>query len=149
MANQQSYASKKTRVSNAVAAGTTDINSSSVDMANFEGVVFDVFFGTLTSTAVTSIKLQQSSDDGVSDAFSDLEASSVTVADDDDNQQAVAEVWRPQKRYVRCVVDRGTANAVVDAIGATQYQPRVLPTTDDASTIVGRVVLTSPDEGTA
>ena len=40
---------KLTRVSNAVAAGTTDINSSSVDMTGFDGVAFVVALGAITA----------------------------------------------------------------------------------------------------
>lgn len=138
---------KITRVSDAVAAGTTDVNSTGVDMSGFSAVAFLVALGTLTATAVTSIKLQQSDDDGSADAYSDLEGSAITVADDDDNQIFVAEVVRPGKKYVRCVVDRGTANAVIDSIVAIQHQARSVPTTQPATTTVESSV--SPAEGTA
>ena len=88
--------SKLTRVSNAVAAGTTDINSSSVDMTAHDGVLFVVAFGAITATAVTSIKAQQSSDDGVADAWSDLAGTAVTVADTDDNKLAYAYLLTPK-----------------------------------------------------
>lgn len=149
MANQISNLIKTTRVMNAVAAGTTDQNSASLDMANFEGVRLTALFGTITVNAVTSIKAQQSDDDGVADAFSDLAGSAIAVAADDDNQAAVLDIWRPQKRYVRLVIDRGTANAVIDGVLAEQYGARKLPTTDDAATVVAREVHASPDEGTA
>ena len=139
--------SKTTRVSNAVAAGTTDINSTGIDMQNFEGVAFEVLFGAITAGAVTSIKLQQSDDDGSSDAYSDLEGSAVTVADDDDNQVFIAEVYRPRKRWVRAVVDRATQNAVVDGIVARQYSPRQLPVSQPPTTT--QEVNISPAEGTA
>lgn len=144
-ANQE----KVTRVNNAAAAAQTDIEATGVAMDNFEGVKFYVAFGTITTGAVTSCKLQQSDDNGVADGWSDLEDSGITVADDDDNQVVVLDCYRPQKRYVRPVVDRGTQNAVVDGIIAVQYGPRVLPTTDDTTTVVGRVLVVSPDEGTA
>jgi len=123
--------SKITRVSNAVAAGTTDVEATSVDMSGFDAVAFIVEFGTITSTAVTSVKIQQSSDNST---FEDVAGTSITVADDDDNQVFVAEVVRPEKRYVRCVVDRGTANAVIDSIVAIQHQARELPVTQPATT---------------
>ena len=122
---------KITRVSNAVAAGTTDVEATSVDMAGFDAVAFVVEFGAITSTAVTSVKIQQSSDNST---FEDVEDTAITVADDDDNQVFVAEVIRPEKRYVRCVVDRGTANAVIDSIVAIQHQARELPVTQPSTT---------------
>lgn len=142
---------KITRHSNAVAAGTTDITpSAGIDMSGFEGCLFMVDLGTITASAVTSIKVQQSSDDGSSDAYSDLEGTSVTIADTDDNKIAYVDVYRPQKRYLKLIVDRGTQNAVVDGITAIQYGPRVLPTTHDSTTVLsGSEVHASPAEGTA
>lgn len=138
---------KITRVSNAVAAGTTTVNATGVDMAGFDAVAFVVALGTLTSTAETTVKLQQSDDDGSADAYSDLEGTSITVADDDDNQVFIAEVLRPTKRYVRCVVTRATANAVIDSIVAIQHAARDTPVTQP-STTTGEVHA-SPAEGTA
>jgi hypothetical protein len=120
-----------TRVGNAEAAATTDINSTSVDMSLFEGVAFVVAFGTITATAVTSIKIQGSQDNS---SWFDLADTAVTVADDDDNQIFVAEALAITYRYARCVVDRGTANAVVDGIIAIQTGPKYLPVAQPATT---------------
>jgi len=139
---------KITRVGNAVAAGTTDINSSVVDMSGYEGVLFMVLFGTITDTAVTSTKAQQGAQADLSDA-ADLAGTGVTVEDTADNQVAWLDIYRPRERYVRCVVDRGTANAVVDGIIAIQYGPMGKPTSHDSSTVLGGEVHASPDEGTA
>jgi hypothetical protein len=141
---------KISRHANAAAAATTDVEpSSGVDMQGFEGVLFLVPFGAITGSAVTSIKAQQSDDNGVADGWSDIADSGVDVADDDDNQIAYVDVYKPLKRYVRCVVDRGTQNAVVDGIVALQYEPRAKPVTHDATTVVGGALVVSPDEGTA
>lgn len=139
------------RHSNAVAAGTTDIEpSTGIDMANYDGVMFLIAFGTITANAVTSVKVQQSDDSaGSPDSFSDLEGTSITVADDDDNKIAIIDVYRPEKRYLRVVVDRGTQNAVLDSISAIRYNPRVLPATHDATTVLGHKVHATPAEGTA
>lgn len=141
---------KVTRVMNAVAAGTTDQNGSSVDMQGFENVTFIASLGTLTATQVTSLKAQQSSDDGDADAFSDLEdTDSGDLADDDDDQCIVLTIVKPQKRYVRPVLLRGTANAVIDGIIAIQSGPAKKPTTHDSSTVALSETVVSPDEGTA
>lgn len=141
---------KVTRVSNAVAAGTTDIEASSVNMAGWDGVVFVALFGTLTATQVTTLKAQQSSDDGVADGFSDLAGTATgPMADDDDNQVAMLDIVRPGKQYVRPVIDRGTANAVVDGILAIQYRARSVPTTQDATTVAFTEQHHAPAEGTA
>jgi len=138
---------KITRHSNAVAAGTTDITpSSGIDMQGFEGCLFIVEMGTITSSAVTSIKVQQSADDS---SYADLEGTSVTIADDDDNQIFYIDVIKPSDRYLKLIVDRGTANAVVDGITAIQYGARKAPTTHDSTTVGGGETHVSPDEGTA
>lgn len=147
--NNGSYSETVIRVSNAAVAATTDIECTGVNTAGFDAVKFYTLFGAITGSAVTSVKLQQSSDDGSSDAYSDLEGSSVTVADDDDNQVVVHDCIRPAKQYVRVVIDRGTQNAVVDGVIAVLYKPFEAATTNDATTVVGRKVLLTPAEGTA
>lgn len=144
-ANQESAI----RVMNAVAAGTSAQTSSVIDTAGYDGVKINTAFGAITTGAVTSVKIQQSSDDGVADAYSDLEGSSVTVADDDDNQVVIHDIYRPQKRYLKVVVSRATQNAVIDGITAMRYGAKKLPPSDDSSTICYRKLLTSPAEGTA
>lgn len=144
--------SKNTKISQVVdatagAAGTTDIEGDSVDMSGFEGVLFIVMMGAITTNAVTSVKAQQSSDDGSTDAFADLAGTAQTVADDDDGQVFYIDVYRPRERYVRPVIDRGTQNAVVQSVLAVQYGPRVAPTTH--GTGVNGEAHVSPAEGTA
>jgi hypothetical protein len=134
-----------TVLSNSVAAGTSDIDPNAVDMQNFESVMFIIIFGTITSTAVTSVKAQQSDDDVT---FNDLIGTAQTVADDDDDLAFIIDIVKPEERYVKPFVDRGTANAVVESIIAIQYGPRKAPTTNGA-TIGGSETHVSPIEGTA
>ena len=145
MANQISNQIKTTRVMNAVAAGTSDQNSSSVDMLDYEGVRFTILFGTIVSGAATSVKAGQSANDS---SFNDLLGSSQTVADDDDDKVFVVDIWRPIDRHVRCTVLRATQNSTIDGIIAEQYGPRVLPPTNDSS-VGGQEIHASPAEGTA
>ncbi len=139
---------KVTRVMNAVAAGTTNQNSTVLDMQGFEGVMFVAAFGALTATQVTSLKAQQGTLSDGSD-MADL-AGTLTgpLADTDGNKLLVLDVFRPQERYVRCVVGRGTANAVIDGVIAIQYCSRKAPTTHD-TTVAFSELHVSPDEGTA
>lgn len=145
----QSSREKVIRVMNGVTAGTTDQTSSAIDTLGYDGVKIYTAFGAITSGAVTSVKVQQSSDDASADAYADLEGTSITIADDDDNQVAVHDIYRPRERYLKVVVDRGTQNAVIDGIIAVLYGARELPTTDDTSTVVSREIHASPAEGTA
>jgi hypothetical protein len=68
------------------AAGTSAITGTGLDMSGFEGVCAVVTFGAITSGAVTSIKFQQSDDDGSSDDYTDLTDTAQTIADTDDEK---------------------------------------------------------------
>ena len=136
-----------TRAKTAQAAGTADVESDVIDMANFDSVIFGVLHGTITD-GTPDVKVQQGDESDLSDA-ADLEGTRVAVADDDDDSITLVEVRRPSKRYVRCVVDRdGATGSVVDAIIAVQGFPRELPVTQDA-TVSGAEIHSSPAEGTA
>ena len=136
---------KFTRVLDAVAAGSSDPTSSSVDMKSFDAVTFAVGFGAITASAVTSIKLQGSDDDS---AWSDLAGTAGSVADSDDNKMVLAEINQPQQRYVRCVVDRGTQNAGIDFAVAMQSKANKAPVTQ-SSTVLGSEFHQAPAAGTA
>lgn len=138
------------RVVNATSAGTTAINSSAVNMTDFAGVVFVVLLGTLTSTTVPSVKVQQSDDDGSTDAYSDLESSSAAATDADGNKMLVVEVRSPLKKYVRAVITRATANAVVDGAIAIPYGPTLgPPSVHSTQANATKKILNQPAEGTA
>ena len=140
---------KTTRVMNAVAAGVSDQNSSSVNMANFESVLFVAALGTLTAGQVTNMKAQQSDDDGVGDAWSDLLGTLTAAMDDGDSDKLIQlDIVKPRKQYVRAVLVRATQNAVIDGIVAYQYSPLKLPTTHDSS-VQDTETHISPAEGTA
>lgn len=111
------------------AAGQTTITSSAVNMAGFDGVCFVVPIGPITSGAVTSMKLQQSSDDGSSDNYSDVLGTSVTIADDDDNKLKYLDCYRPTKQYLKLVISRATQDATIGSVVAIQYDARTLPVT--------------------
>lgn len=133
------------RINNAAAAATTLITSSAVDMKGFDACCFTVAYGGIDATATNTVKIQQSSDDGSADAYSDLDNSTVTVAADDDNQIVVVDVVRPQKRYLKCVLTRGVATTVIDGIFAQQYQAKTGPVSQP-TTVVQTVTLLSPAE---
>ncbi len=138
---------KIARVMNAKAAGATAQNGTTVDMQNWEGVMFVALFGALTATQVTSIKAQQSG--AKSSGFSDLEGTEAGPLDDEDSNKAlVLDIKNPRERYVRCVASRATANAVIDGVVAIQYGPRKMPAAHD-STVVASEAHAGPAEGTA
>ena len=126
------------------AAGASSVNSSSIDMANFEQATFIVPFGTIVSTAVTSIKVQGSSDNS---SFTDLAGTGVTIADTDDDKTFYVNVVKPTYRYLRCVVSRATANATFGGVLVIQSNPRTMPVTQ--GTAVSGESWVSPAAGTA
>lgn len=128
------------------AAGTSDINGATLDMSGFEGVLMIVTFGAITAGAVTSIKAQQGSAADMSDA-ADLAGTAQAIADTDDDKVFYIDLYRPEKRYVRLVVDRGTQNAVVASAEYIQYGARSEPTSHGSG--VSGETHVSPSEGTA
>lgn len=143
--------SKNTKISQAItvtngAAGTTDINGAALDMTGWEGVLMVITFGAITTNAVTSIKAQQGQASNLSDG-ADLEGTAQAIADSDDEKTFYIDVYRPQERYVRLVVDRGTQNAVVASAEYIQYGPKAAPTSH--GTNVSGETHISPSEGTA
>lgn len=131
------------------ASAATDREMASVDMANAEWVMAIVKFATIAASAVTSIKWQQSSDNGSSDGWSDLEGTAIAVAADDDNQVFVSVLNKPGKRYVRLAIDKDSTNASAESgvyvVGGNRTVPALASITDDVTVEVHH----SPAEGTA
>jgi len=109
------------------AAGQTAVNGKTIDAAGFESVAFLVSFGAITAGAVTGIKIQAGDESDGSD-MADIAGSAVSVPDSASNKGVwSAEIHRPTKRFLRAVVTRGTANAVVNGgfalLGRAGVQP--------------------------
>lgn len=135
------------RVMNAVVAGTTSQNGSVSDMQGYDGIMYVVAFGAITATGVQGLKAQQGAQSNLSDG-ADLEGSLVSVADTGSNKCAVLDIYRPQERYLRPVVTRGTANAVIDSVIAIKYNSKSKPTVQAAAVAASKLIV-SPAEGTA
>lgn len=141
------------RVIDATAAGTTPINGNGVDLGDqegYDGVLFILAVGALTATQLTSMKAQASDDNGASDAYADIANSNTqTLQDADNNKLLLLDVYRPPKQWVRPIVNRGTADAVVDGVIAVRYNASGPPTVHDASTVAGSTVAAEEPLGTA
>lgn len=125
-------------------AATSSVTGTGYDCSNYEGIIFYSRFG--TAAADNTLKAQQSSDDASTDAYSDLEDSSVEVGASD--EQVWLEVRRPVKKWVKPIGLRGTSSTM-DPIIAIRYGARSLPVDNTtAGTIHGKVII-SPAEGTA
>ncbi len=130
---------RKTSALAAAATGATSaVNSTVVDTAGAEGVVFSVLFG--TAAANNGLKVQQGTLADGSD-MADLAGSQILG----NTRLVVAQVHKPTKRYLRAVAIRGTSSTV-DGITADVYGVRTLPAVSTGTTVESSV---SPVEGTA
>lgn len=134
---------KTTLVKAAQTSAGTAINSDSVDMQGFEGVMFVGSVSTVNAANFANVA--QSSDDGSSDDFTDLLATKVVPGTN--GNSFLIDVFRPEKRYVRLEIDRGGANTVTGDIYAIQYGARKKPTSQGAT--IDAETHISPIEGTA
>jgi hypothetical protein len=130
-------------------ADTTAVTSDAFDTEPgsgqaYSGVRFLVRFGTAASN--NTAKLQQSSDDGSTDAYSDLEGTSIASGSSD--ELVILDCPRPLKRYIKCVCARGTSTTV-ESIVAEGYNPRQYPVDNTVSGTVTAEINPSPAEGTA
>ncbi len=134
--------SKNIKITMALAAQTsagTALDSASVDMQGFEGVLF---IGTVAAAnAGNFANIAQSNDDS---SFNDLEGTKVVPGDNGDS--FLIDVYKPTDRYIRCEIDRSGTNTATGDIYAVQYGGTVL-TGDHGSTIDSELHI-SPDEGT-
>lgn len=107
-------------VNDAVAnANNTDDNSTIIDMAGYESVMFMVPIVDSAATGVATLKIEhndENSDSGMAAVTG--AAATVTCAENDDinGTMLVAEIRKPAKRYVQAVITSATANI---AFGAT------------------------------
>jgi hypothetical protein len=122
---------KSYQTAGAATAGTSAINGAVIDRANFESVRFTALLGDVTATCVLGLKLQSGDLSDGSD-MADVSGAAVAYtagASDADSKLLVLDVFKPTKRYVRCVLTRTTANAVVNGILADLYHARREPVT--------------------
>jgi hypothetical protein len=143
---------KITRVLPSVTAGTTDQNTTGLDMTGYQGVVFVASFGTLTANQVTQIYGQHADAMNATNVLTtpaNIAGSLVgPLADNASNKCLVLDINRPQKKCVGLTIDRGTANAVIDGVIAIQYRSDYRPTTQDATTIAASKTVIAAIDGT-
>lgn len=129
-------------------ASNTDSNSDRIDMANWDGVVFIAPIEDCADTGVATLTIEQNtadSDTGMA-ALSGAAATDTSAANDDlNNQLLVAEVHKPQERYIQAVRTSATANIAFGTLIAILYRGRKAPITEH-STILNSVLAVSPDE---
>lgn len=140
--------SKTTRVSNAVAAGSTNVNTTVLDMQGYESAMAVCSLNTLTATQVTKLKAQAGDLADGSDMADLAGAETAKAADADSNKLLMLEVVKPTNhRYLRFVVERATADAVIDSVTVTQFASHKQPETQDA-TVSQSTVSIDPETNT-
>jgi hypothetical protein len=135
---------KKTRrllLNAASSAATSTIESTVIDMANYQGVVITTDIA--TANAGNLVKIQQGALANGSD-MADLAGSGTPSVTN--GNAVVIDVYKPTKRYIRAVVVRGASTAV-GPIHAELYDPRN-KVVAHGSTIIAKS-LVSPLQGTA
>lgn len=134
------------RVSNASAAAQTAVEGAAVDIAGKIGVTFVASFGTVTTASVITLKAQVS-EDGLTN-WADIAGSATHTADgtDGNNKVLALDIVRPTARYVRSVVTRTAANAVLDSVTAFTYGGKETPV-EQGGTVLDAV--TVPNATTA
>lgn len=133
---------KITKVKDHSTAATDAIESSYVDMAGYEGVLFMTSVGTANAGNYINAKQCDTSDG----TYADLEGTKVTSGTSDEDLWV--DVYRPQERYVKCYVTRG-ASTTCESIWAIQYGARKAPVDNTTSGTIAGELHASPAEGTA
>lgn len=128
------------------AAGTSDISGTTLDMTGFDGVYCVVRMGAIVANAVTTMKWQSDTVSSFDDDPNDLTGTSITIADDDDGEIFISDLFQPRERYVRVVVPRATQNATVAEAHYVQYRGSGPQTQGSGVTLEQH---RSPVEGTA
>ncbi len=135
---------KLTLVQAALVTGLTDPDSSRVDMAGYDGVMFIGILGAITATGTVTMVAKQADTDIVGAALS-----GATVAADsaDDDKLFVIDIAKPTKRFLGTTLTRDVANSAYGGTIAVQYTARSKPTAQDAAQMAASLVrLVSPDE---
>lgn len=140
----QSSRTKLIKIADHSTAATSAVTSIAVDTAGYDGALFFSSFG--TAAADNTVKVQQSSDDGSTDAYSDLEGTSVSSSTSDED--VWVDVFRPTKRYLKFVAARGTSSTL-ESMWVQLYNPRTMPVDNTTSGTITGEVFATPAEGTA
>ena len=119
---------KITRVSNAAAAAQTELDSTCVDMAGYDSVLFLVALGTVTDNSVMTMTIKSNTTNTNSGGTTEKAGTAVTAATSSNKTMAV-EVHKPSQEFVYCAFTRTAQNAAVDAIYAIQFNAHTVPQT--------------------
>ena len=139
------------KISNALdyASGTAVIEGEIIDMEGFDGVLMIMHTATIAGSAVSSIKAQQHTVGTDSASWADLLGTSISIADDYDDQLFVIDLVKPLEQFVRIVLTKDTSNALAGSATYIQYQASKKPVVQNVTDLVTYEKHISPIEGTA
>jgi hypothetical protein len=124
----------------AVAAGTSTITGTALDMAGFDGALFIVRLG--TPAVNNNLKITQCDTSGGS--YADLEGT--LVGNHATDTPLIVDIKRPREQFLKYVVTRATSSSI-DIVAIVQYRARTRPTTQPSGTQAEKY--SWPPEGTA
>lgn len=124
-------------VSAPVAAGTTLVTGTTIDMLGFKGIMGIAKLGDVTATALPHFQVFHGDLANGSDAvqLAGTAAQAAAGASDQDNKFMIVDVEHPMKRYITFKLARTTANVVVEGILAILYKARDVPVTQGADVL--------------
>jgi hypothetical protein len=108
-----------------LAAGTTDVNSSSIDCLGCTALNVVIDLGAVTATGVGTFQLQRSDNNS---SWANITGAAYAWTDADTNKTVTIALAELTNRYIRIVTDRGTANTVISGIKA-YVSPRAVAVT--------------------
>lgn len=109
-----------------IAAGQTDPDSDSVDMANFESVLLIGIIGVQTATGVAVLTAEGSTDDST---FAAITGAVVTAPANSDDKLLMIDLVKPLDRYIRTSLALTVDNTTWGGTLAMQYNGRKPPFT--------------------
>jgi predicted secreted protein len=138
----QNFLSEEVKITTvaAVAAGTSTITSTALDMAGFDGALFIIRLG--TPAADNSVKITQCDTTGGS--YADL--TGTKVGDHATDTPLIVDIKRPREQFLKYVVTR-TTSTTIDVALIIQYKSRNRGITQPTNTQIER--WSSVAEGTA
>lgn len=138
---------KVIRTSGATVAGTTDVDGAVIDMTQDEGynaVLFVASLGDVTVNSVVALQARQSVNaDGSSSTLIGATADATATATSADNKLLLTQVVRMDPllgKYAFQRLKRGTANAVIEWMGAVLFDARKYPCPADVSELARKAL---------
>lgn len=129
-------------------SGTADRTGAIIDMSGYDGVLMMVKLAAVTTSGTNSIYAQSGAASNLSDAQA-LAGTKIDIADDDDNQIFIIDLFQPAEQYVRLYVDKDTSHACAESAIYIQYGAHSRPVNNTVTDAVTYERHSTPDEGTA